>query len=264
MNNTENRRKTLTLDYERGYSYDVYVDMTMCGPGGAVTPSGWQKLVVSMIERHLRNIGMGEQELLDRLGMSWILLSTHITIMRRVRLGEHLMARTWNSGTTPPIFRRDYEFIGEDGTRAAVGASYSTLLSVGDRKFCTDRAIIESLWLPEGEKLSQAPRRAPRIDDSAFVPVGDRTALPSMTDGMGHVNNTRYGEFVYDALTPDERAAVGGLSAVDVWFFAEIREGTVFSVRRAELPDGVAVCGVLPDGTRSFLMKLTSGEKDRV
>lgn len=83
--------------------------MTMCGPGGAVTPSGWQKLVVSMIERHLRNIGMGEQELLDRLGMSWILLSTHITIMRRVRLGEHLTARTRNSGTTPPIFRRDYD-----------------------------------------------------------------------------------------------------------------------------------------------------------
>ena len=104
MNNSEyipESRRGLTTEYERGFNYDVHVDMTMCGAGGCVTPSGWQRLIVGLIERHLENIGMGEQELLDRLGMSWILLSTHVRPKRGVKLGEHLTGVTWNSGVMP-------------------------------------------------------------------------------------------------------------------------------------------------------------------
>lgn len=261
MNNSEyipESRRGLTTEYERGFNYDVHVDMTMCGAGGCVTPSGWQRLIVGLIERHLENIGMGEQELLDRLGMSWILLSTHVRPKRGVKLGEHLTGVTWNSGVMPPVFRRDLRLFGEDGRLVASGATYSTLFSASERKFCTDRAVIGSLWLPEGEKVIDAQRRAPRLD--GFVPVEERRARPSMTDGMGHVNNTRYGEFVYDALTDSERADIGSLSAMDVWFFTEMREGCVFSVERAPAPGGTAVRGVLPGGGVSFLMCLGFGQ----
>lgn len=250
-------RRSLTVDYERGFSYDVHADMTMCGAGGTLTPSGWQKLVVEMIERHLENIGMGEQELLDRIGMSWILLSTHVKTERKIKLGEHLTGRTWNSGLTPPVFRRDLEFLDADGVRVATAATYSTLLSAAERRFCTDRTVMDSLWLPAGEKIIDAERRAPRLGD--FAAVEERTARPSMTDGMGHVNNVRYGEFVYDALTSAERAAMDELTALDVWFFAEIREGDKFSVERTAVPGGVAVRGVLKSGAASFLMRLIYG-----
>ncbi len=252
-----NDRLSLTTEYERGFSYEVHADMTMCGAGGTLTPSGWQKLVVEMIERHLENIGMGEQELLDGIGMSWILLSTHIKPERKIKLGEHLTGTTWNSGITPPIFRRDIEFRDSEGVRVAAAATYSTLFSAAERKFCTDRAVIEGLRLPEGDKIMNAERRAPRLD--GFCTVEERRARPSMTDGIGHVNNTRYGEFVYDALTADERAAMERLSSLDVWFFAEMREGDIFRVERAVQPDGVAVRGVLDGGGNSFLMRLVFG-----
>ena len=249
-------KEELTEEYERSRSYDVHAGMAMYGPDGTITPSGLQKLVVDMIESHLEGIEMGEQALIDRLGMSWVLLSTHIELNRSISPGEHLIGHTWNSGINPPIFRRDFVFLDATGERAALGATYSTLLSVSDRRFCTDRAIIGSFKLPAGEKIAAAPRRAPRLD--GFEAVEVRRARPSMTDAMGHVNNTRYGEFVYDAMTADERARMRSLRALDVWFAAEMREGDEFRVEKAMTPDGRAVRGVLlPGGAQSFLMKLT-------
>ena len=35
-----------------------------------------------------------------------------------------------------------------------------------------------------------------------------------MTDSMGHVNNTKYGEFVLDAMSTDERARLSSLRMV--------------------------------------------------
>lgn len=244
----------LTTEYERSFSYEVHADMTMCGPDGAVTPQGWQKLVVEMIERHLENIGIGERELLERTGVSWILLSTHVRPARTVRLGEHLTGRTWNAGVTPPIFRRDLVFYGADGECAAVGATYSTLFSATERRFCTDRALIESLTLPVGEKIADAPRRAPRVD--AAAPVEERVARPSMTDSMGHVNNTRYGEFVYDALNADERSRMSGLRSFDIWFYAELREGDSFLVERATVGEDIIIRGALADGRVSFAARV--------
>lgn len=256
--NTENT--PISTEYERGFSYEVHADMTMCGPDGALTPQGWQKLVVEMIERHLENIGMGERELLERTGASWILLSTHVRPARTVRLGEHLVGRTWNAGVTPPIFRRDLIFYGADGEPAAVGATYSTLFSAADRRVCTDRALIEGLALPAGEKIADAPRRAPRVDNA--VTVEERVARPSMTDSMGHVNNTRYGEFVYDALSDDERACMSGVDAFDIWFYAELRAGDRFTVERAVSGRDVIVIGRHADGRASFVARLSGVNKD--
>ncbi len=254
--------QAISEEFERSRSYDIHAGMMMYGPDRNVTPYGWQRLIVGMIEKHLDNIGMGEQELMDRIGMSWILLSTHIELRRHISVDEHLVGHTWNSGITPPIFRRDFEFVDKDGERVALGATYSTLLSVSDRRFCTDRALINSFNLPEGEKLSTASRRAPRLD--GFETVETRRARPSMTDSMGHVNNTKYGEFVLDAMSADERARLSSLRALDIWFASEIREGDEFRVDKVVLPDKLAVRGVLlPGGAHSFLMQLTFGDPVR-
>lgn len=248
-----------TEEYERSFCYDAHADMTMCGTDGSMTPFGWQRLVVGVIEQHLENIGMGEEELLERLGMSWILLSTHLEIYRPIKLGEHLTARTWNSGITPPIFRRELELVDPDGKKAAVGATFSTLLSVKDRRVCTDRATINGFGLPRGERLFSPDRHPPRGGEYTFTE--ERIARPSMTDSMGHVNNTRYGEFVFDALTDRERASMSRLEKLDVWFAAEICAGDCFRVERTEHNGAVTVRGMLmSSGAQSFLMRLRFGE----
>lgn len=251
----KNTSASMDTEYERGFSYEVHIDMTMCGPDGALTPQGWQKLVVEMIERHLENIGMGERELLERTGASWILLSTHVRPARTVRLGEHLAGRTWNAGVTPPIFRRDLIFYGADDEVAAVCATYSTLFSAAERRVCTDRSLIESLALPTGEKIADAPRRAPRTANSLVVE--ERVARPSMTDSMGHVNNTRYGEFVYDALNDEERSRMSGLCGLDIWFYAELRAGDRFTVERVNAGEDIIISGRLADGRASFVARLS-------
>ena len=93
---------------------------------------------------------------------------------------------------------------------------------------------------------------------SGVTEVERRAVRPSWIDGLGHVNNERYGEFVYDALNAEERSRLSALKRLDIWFKTELTEGESFAMERAETGEAVILRGIIqPAGRESFLMKLT-------
>ena len=80
-----------------------------------------------------------------------------------------------------------------------------------------------------------------------------------MTDGVGHVNNTRYGDFVYDAMTDSERDRLGDLKRIDVWFNYELLAGDEFEIIKCCENDDVICFGGRKFGAdkNSFDVKLT-------
>ena len=94
--------------------------------------------------------------------------------------------------------------------------------------------------LESGEAALQTlDRKMVRPQDQVFIET--RRVRPSMTDGVGHVNNTKYADYVYDAMTPDERNRLSDLSRMDIWFNYELREGDKFSIYKF-IPDDSTVC----------------------
>ena len=80
--------------------------------------------------------------------------------------------------------------------------------------------------------------------DKAFKKTEDRRVYNSFIDCLGHVNNTRYGEFAYDALTDAEKNNLGSLKRMDIYFLSELRDHDTFSVFKAYENNKIIIRGV--------------------
>lgn len=209
------------------------VDISMYDRRGCFYLSSYQKLVMNMIEEHLDELDIGQKYLMEKSGISWVLLYNCIELKKQFTPDMKLTAVTWNSEIKAPLFRRDFVITDEaSGEDVASGATLSTLFDHKERRVCTDREKIRSISLEEGERICEIERRF--RPDCEFKTVDDRVARPSMADGIGHVNNTRYGEFVYDAMSDEERKKLSAVKRIDNWFFSELIPGDSFRIARGE------------------------------
>lgn len=234
--------------------YPEQIEVSMYDGEGAFFPAAYQKLVTRVMEKHLETIGMDVPLLMRTYGVSWVLLSLSLELKRPLRPNEQLCARTWHTSHVLPIYRREIALYGDTGEAAAVGTTFSTVFDLKTRRICTDRSVLKHFEMPDGEVLLEAGSRFSSAAD--FVEVEQRTVRPSWQDGLGHVNNARYGEVVYDALDDSQRLALRQLKRLDVWFMAEMTPGMRFSVQKACIENGVIVKGVLEKGKTSFAMRL--------
>ena len=126
------------------------------------------------------------------------------------------------------------------------------------RKLCLNKEKIAVVDLQPHEPVLVNLERRIKISTPQSV-VEVRKVRPSMTDGVGHVNNTRYGDFVYDAMTADERDRLCNLKRIDVWFNYELLEGDEFQIiKSCESDDVICFSGKkIGDVKNSFDMKLT-------
>ncbi len=249
---------------EKDLKHNILIDISMYNSRGAFVPSAYQRMIMSMIEEHLDTLNMGEKRLMEELGISWVLLSTSIELKRRILPTDKLTGITWHAGGRIPSFRRDFTFIDESGETVAAGATVSTLFDNETRKICLDREKLSVVTVDAQDTVLENLERRMKIPaESELVEV--RRVRPSMTDGVGHVNNTKYGDFVYDAMSPREREELHRISRIDVWFNSELREGDEFEIRKFE-SDGSALGFFgrrLGEQRSAFDMKITfNGEND--
>ncbi len=236
---------------EKDIKHNILIDISMYNTDGAFVPSAYQRMIMSTIEEHLDILKIGEKELMEKHGISWVLLSSSIKIIKRFSPNDIITGTTWHSGGRIPSFRRDFTFCDQTGDPIAVGATVSTLLDNVTRKLCLDRKKLSVVDLQAGDiALESLDRKMERNGNPIFVE--SREVRPSMTDGVGHVNNTKYADYVYDAMTMDERNRLGNLCGMDIWFNYELCEGDVFSVYKL-VPDDSTLCffGIKDGETRS-------------
>ena len=243
---------------ELNLKHDINVDISMYNSNGHFTISAYQRMIMGMIEEHLDELNLGEKYLMENHGISWILLSTSIELHRHIKPTDKLIGTTWHAGGRVPSFRRDFEFKDENGEVVAVGATVSTLFETEARKICLSKEKLAVVDLESHDPVLKTLERKLKINSPAVV-VETRRVRPSMTDGVGHVNNTRYGDFVYDAMTDCERDRLGSLKRIDVWFNYELLAGDEFEIIKCcENDDVICFSGrKLGADKNSFDVKLT-------
>lgn len=243
---------------EKDIKHNLLVDISMYNTKNKYVPSAYQRMIMAMIEEHLDVLNIGEKRLMEELGISWVLLSDSIELKRKLLPTDKITGTTWHSGGRAPSFRRDFVFEDQSGEVIAGGATVSTLFDNSTRRLCLDRKKIAVVdLLPEEPYLDSIERRM-KID-SEWELLETRKVRPSMIDGVGHVNNTKYCDFIYDAMTESDIEKLGDIKRIDVWFNFELREGDVFEVYRSGVDSNtVAFTVKKPNEPRSsFDMKIT-------
>ncbi|MDL2292611.1 hypothetical protein LJC17_03375 [Acholeplasma sp. OttesenSCG-928-E16] len=219
------------MNREKEITYKVNPPLPDFDYNGNLKSYGYQNLVATLIDIHLSKTNISLGEALPG-NLAWVLVSMHIEVIKPLKLHDSFVAKTWHVQRRGPFFRRDFEFINENGEILFHGTTFSVLLDL------TKRAIYLKKELPfeliEGNEeytIEATPNFNNRLD---YEMIEKRVVRNSFIDPVKHMNNGKYGEVAYDALFEEEINNIQKVRRMDLYFHSEMSLHDEFEVQRSK------------------------------
>ncbi len=229
----------MILETER--TYELVNELSDLNENNLLKPHGYQKLFVELGDRHLDKIDINVDTTMES-NLAWAFISISIEIVKPIEGITRLIGKTWHSGRRGPFYRREYLFTDEKGEILIKGASFSVLLDMDKRTVYRKRETPFYISDPIEDHIIEAkPNNKINLD---FTKIDERIAYNSYIDCLGHVNNTRYGEFAYDTFTDSEVDNLVKLKRMDIYFKSELRKNDSFSTYKANKENQIYIRGV--------------------
>lgn len=215
------------------FSRDYEINSLLVNSQGRLGLYALLNLIQDIGWEHANSLGHGHSETLERKAM-WVLTRQHTAMKRWPKWGSRVHVRTWLRPTSNAFVTRDYEIILNDEV-IGHGTSSFVLLNAETRKPLRDN--IGQIDFPSRED-GKAPFDAEKI---AAKSTGELENLAqfqvrnSDIDGNRHVNNTRYAQWILDAL-PFASHEKFTLSEYEVCFIHETKLGDVISIQSEPVP----------------------------
>jgi len=164
-------------------------------------------------------------------GLSWVFTRQKLVMKRWPLWNETVTIDTWlrpASGDSPFVFR-DYELkVGAE--KIGECTSSFTLIDNATRKLAKpDWSPLASLWRVEGNLTHQPAKIALHRD---LTSLADFEVRNSDLDLNNHVNNTRYAQWILDAV-PLPKLLQTELHEYEINFLAETKKGDVVTLQQA-------------------------------
>ncbi len=195
-------------------------------------PFGYQHIMNVLANDHLKNTNQPVGALLQGRYV-WVLVSMTFEVVKEIKDIKEFYGKTWYAGRKGPYYRREY-FIGdENGETYLKGASYSVLLDMTDRSVYRQKELPFKAFMETQEYLVDCEPRF-KQDVELKTVTEERSVLNSFIDPVGHVNNLRYTEFIYDAWTNYEVENINKIKRFELYFENELRKNDKFEVRKGE------------------------------
>ncbi len=212
------------MNTEQQHIHKVKVDFAYLDAQGYIKPHGYQHIIGKVIDEHLSLYKLDFSSCLEK-NLGWVLVSLHVDIKKHIQGCANLHIRTWHSERKRLYFRRELEAFDASGAMVFVATIYSVLMDFSTQSIYRKSELPFTLESPHAEfTLDVAPVFK---EKPIFEKVGERTVLRSFIDAFGHVNNCRYGEFIFDALS-DEHADMYKIQAFSIYFCSELKLHDIF------------------------------------
>ena len=210
--------------------YEAETEVSMINENGVLKPHAYQVLFNQIAEKHLNDFHLNAGDIMG-YGVAWALISMTIEIEKQAEGCQKLFAQTWHSQHKGPYWRRELIFKDAAGDTIFKGSTFSVLLDLEKRSVYRKKEIPFYVGDPTEIFTTEArPTLRCRLD---FAPAQERQAYNSHIDMLGHVNNCRYTEFAYDAFSEDEKARLGDMKHMEIYFASELRCGDTFTIGKA-------------------------------
>ena len=146
-------------------------------------------------------LGCGRLDLLRQHGLVWVLTRTEIRVRRMPSLGEKVRLTTWAAPPRRMIYPRYFTVTDTDEKTVLDSATQWVLCSVEDRRMKNAPEIGAMIPTPDREPAFTRFSSPPLIENGKRVFFAEPRY--SDLDVNGHVNNTRYADWLCDALGID-------------------------------------------------------------
>ena len=214
-------------------------------------PSSIMDLFQDAAGIHAVELGVGFDDLMARQ-MIWVLTKVKYQVVGEAKRYTRVRVRTWPLPAGKVTCRREYEIESPDGTPIVRGTSEwvvvhsekRRVLPAGDiyphEEYCT-RQLFDG-------KLRKVPAIAAEGEGRRVVPA--YTHL----DINGHVNNTKYADYVMDLL---QLPAGQTVTEWQIDYHREVLHGQELQLYRDEQDGTTVVCGKSGEGETMFSCAVT-------
>jgi acyl-ACP thioesterase len=220
-----------------------------CDAEGRLRPSALLVEMQELGEAHAAMLGLARQDLIAH-GICWVLYRQQVRLLAPLTFGDALTALTFPAPVEGPLFPRHFVFSRADGTPAIEAVTAWVLMDVRTRRPLRPSAL--PVPMPENRERP-APLKVP-----GMLPIeGAQTAMRravrySDVDVNRHINNTRYIDWVCDAL-PYEAVTARAIAGFQINYSSEARPGEDIDIALKEEEKGVLARGIrLSDGRTVF------------
>lgn len=237
----------------------IEIRISDCDARNRWRPSAILVEMQELAEKHAAVLNLPRTKLIAN-GMVWVLYRQRIVMHHYPTFCETVHVTTWPGPIEGPVFPRYYTLEKADGTRIGEAATSWILMDIRTRRPMRPSALPEPLPI-SAER--EAPLPLPgmlRIANAS--PLMERSVRYSDLDVNGHMNNTRYIDWICDALdldTLNER----GLSQFQINYISEGRPGETLSLASAEENGAILFQGKrITDDRLVFEASVTFADKE--
>ena len=163
-------------------------------------PSAIMDLFQDIAGRHANELGCGLEALMKK-NIVWILVKLRFRVLNEAHMYQQVKVRTWPLPPQRISYTREYLISDENGEPIVEGSSEWVLMDFSSRKIV---ALGDIYPLENFCEKRNFEERFPRL--RAFDAESAYSFLPPYSDFdmNGHVNNTKYANFVLDAIAPEK------------------------------------------------------------
>ena len=200
---------------------------------GRLKPSMILYYVQDVAGRHFDRISMDYEALAEK-GMIWAIIRQKVQITRLPRRGETIRVETWPMPTTRVAYPRSVVAYDESGSEVFRSISIWVLMDITSRNLILPgKSGISVAGTLRGNELT-APNALPARN---LIHRRSRTVSFTDLDRNGHMNNTRYLDWI-DDLIPSAFHQEHDLKELTVCYLSEAREGQTLSMQWGFLENG--------------------------
>lgn len=221
------------------------VDSRDVDPFQRVRPGAICAMMQESAWRHAESMGFGYSHL-ARKGRFWVLSRVVLEWRLQPGWGDELDLETWPVGHHGAFALRDFRFQGKSGTCVEAATAW-LIVDRDSRRPVRPREVIT--LPPDCGRIRALDEVPPRVSDFTGAVITRRVeAAWSDIDLNGHVNNTRYVDWILDGFSEDfHRRHLP--RRVEINFVAELRLKEILELNYMENADkSWLVNGRKPDG----------------
>ena len=216
-----------------------------------IKPSAVLELFQDAAGQHAIELGVGFDEMIKRSYL-WVLTRIKFKIISNPKSYQRVLVKTWPLEPNRLSYRREYSIENENGERLIIGSSEWMIIDSEKRCLISDPDLYP---FKEGfntemmfeERLSKIKNfegeGEPRIVNAGF----------SELDVNNHVNNTKYANYVLDAIVPSPDDI---LDTFKMDYRKELMEGDLIEIHHKKEAGFALAKGLNKEGDTAFICRL--------
>lgn len=200
---------------------------------GRLTPAKLLYILQEVAGKHFAQLSMDYESLAEH-GMFWAVTRHKVQITRLPMEGETIRIETWPMPTTRVAYPRSMVAYDESGNEVFRSITLWVLMDLNTRNMILPgKSGISVLGTLRGNELA-SPMGLP---SKVLRSHQERTVCFTDLDRNGHMNNTRYLDWI-DDLLPSPFHAQHSIKEFTVCYLSETREGQTLDLQWDFLEDG--------------------------